>query len=85
MIRSRVTLAMIEAAAIDRHLASPSMMRCGRAGELGRAVAVDEGERRRRARVGDRLVIAAKVACRILSRSMRSTSTMPTPTSARSR
>ena len=44
MVRSRVTLATIEAAAMEATVASPLTMVSGRAGQVGQVVAVDEGE-----------------------------------------
>ena len=55
MMRSRVTLAMIEAAAIDRQRASPLTIVRGRTLELGRAVAVDGHHLRRHGELGDGL------------------------------
>ncbi len=54
MIRSRVTLATIDAAAIDRHSASPPMIACGPACQVARNhVAVDQHMIRREGQGGD--------------------------------
>jgi hypothetical protein len=82
MMRSRVTLAMIEAAAIDRHFASPLTIE--RAGTQSLGVLLPST----RTSLGftdswaTASAIAHIVACRMLSRSMRATSAIPTPTSA---
>ena len=82
MMRSRVTLAMIEAAAIDRHLESPLTMARVWHSRFGvrlpsiRATAGDVSSLRTAWRM------AHKVAFRILIRSMRSGSAIATATAA---
>ena len=85
IIRSRVTLAMMEAAAMESDSASPAMtVRTGQ-GSCGARLPST------RARLGgvaswrSASAMAQKVACRILSRSMRATSAMPMPTCALAR
>ena len=80
---SRVTLAMMEAAAIDRHLASPRTMarlaHFSRGGTLLPSTSTSFG---RQGRSSTASAMAHSEALRMFSASMRSTPATPTPTCA---
>ena len=85
MIRSRVTLATIEAAAIDSERESPRTTVSTRQGRSGARLPSTRAAAGRRGRAASARFIAWKVACNMSISSISRTPAAPTPISAQPR